>query len=41
MLIDTLWRAAGAVSGALEQFAAIGWSMRMSLPRPRPRPRRS
>jgi len=37
MLINTLWRAAGALSGALEQFAAIGWSVTTSLPRPRRR----
>jgi hypothetical protein len=34
MLIDMLWRAAGALSGALEHFAAIGWSVRMAVPRP-------
>jgi hypothetical protein len=39
MLIDTLWRLAGALSGGLESLTAAGWSVTMRVPRPQHRRR--
>jgi hypothetical protein len=40
MLINMLWRAAGAISGGLEGITTAGWSLTMLVPRPHRRRRR-
>ena len=34
MLIDFLWRTAGALAGGLEGLTTAGWSLTMRVPRP-------